>query len=87
MPSKNIGESELHQPFRKLLALLLFLGFGLFFFLPTLAGEASFFSTFDNSSQTYPWIHFVVHNLKNLQIPLWDATTYSGISFPGEMQT
>ncbi|HHI79314.1 MAG TPA: hypothetical protein ENK02_05000 [Planctomycetes bacterium] len=87
MPSKKIGESELPQLFRKFLALLLFLGFGLFFFLPTLTGEASFFSTFDNSSQTYPWIHFVVHHLKNLQIPLWDATTYSGISFPGEMQT
>jgi hypothetical protein len=84
---KKNGEPQLQKLFQNFATFPLILGFSIFFFWPTLLGEASFFSTFDNSSQTYPWIHFVVHHLKQLQLPLWDATTYSGISFPGEIQT
>jgi hypothetical protein len=62
---------------------------GLVFFrdIP-MEGKASFFLFVDGWEQFYPWLFKVCQSWgRYLAPPLWDFTSYSGISFIGELQT
>ena len=71
--------------------LILFLGllaFALLYLWPvTFSGEGTFYWSYDNSIQTYPWLNHLVRAWRSGEPPLWDFSTYSGTTFTGEVQT
>jgi len=71
--------------------------FGVYFFLVYAAalllypviftGEASFCIKQDNLHQTYPFFNKLAISLHKGYLPVWDANTFGGKNFAGEIQT
>ena len=51
-----------------------------------LFGDRSFIACCDASIQSYAWLGKVAEAARTLTIPIWDFSTYAGISFVGELQ-
>src|ERR1700689_2604939 len=51
-----------------------------------LFGDRSFIACCDASIQSYAWLGKVAEAARTLTIPMWDFSTYAGISFVGELQ-
>ena len=49
--------------------------------------QGSFFIVGDNLHQGYPFMHKLASSLHKGYLPLWDANTYGGRDFTGEMQS
>lgn len=47
----------------------------------------SLFAVYDASLQSFAWLSHNVRALQNWELPLWDFSTYSGVTHIGEMQT
>src|SRR6266404_7852590 len=59
----------------------------LFSWKTILTHQFSLLTGYEGANQVYAWDHFAARALQRGSLPLWDAFTHSGHSFPREMQT
>jgi hypothetical protein len=65
-----------------------FLAFVLIQFYPVIfSREKTFFFYGDNVQQIYPFMNKIASSLHKGYLPLWDANSFGGKSFPGDPQT
>ena len=78
MPQPNKNNSDLWD-------YLLLISVSIVLLYPVLDGEASFFIKLDNLQQQYPFFQKLSTSLHKGYFPTWDANTYGGKSFVGEL--
>jgi hypothetical protein len=59
----------------------------LYYWKILLTKQFSLLTDNEGINQAYSWLRFWVYSVRHGVLPLWDPYTFSGHSFPGEMQT
>jgi hypothetical protein len=65
----------------------LLLATALFYWKLLFTGQFSLLTEGEGVNQAYSWLQFISKSIRHGSLPIWDPFTFSGHSFPGEMQT
>src|SRR2546425_5769589 len=59
----------------------------IFYWKITLSSQFSLLTASEGVNQAFSWLQHWIRSVRAGSIPVWDMYTFSGRSFPGEMQT